>query len=467
MPDPINPTNDVQEHVQPNIPVDVEGVDLISSILNEQNQPPDHTVEKTISTIEPISPALSPLSDSTPVPTPPPLAVLVRDADKKSDTVPPPPKSPKKSKGVSVLIAGILVLLLSLPLVVSFMNQKKQTSDVRSKAAQTDPGGGPYPGNCMNDCFKAGHDGGYCTLLCNSIASPTSYIITPPKTASGDYDKCLLLYSKTDCDKLYKTTTTPSSGGLIAWQPCNNPGAVQEATCMDGQTSTRYICQGDKGWQPDLSAPACKTAYCAWPRNSPNDPCCPPASGVDSCNPSSNGGTDLYKCIPDPFISKCTWIEGCGGGYWKAEGWTESTNTQEWKDFEAKCGIKITTPPKITPASTLPPGSTGTPPPGGGTNPPPGGTGTPPPPPGGQCTRIKVYKDAIAVDPKTLKAGDAVVLAVAGANASKGRIRVNGGSWNESSTLNAQNEYTVAFTIPTSTLNFSIEAEVLVNGAWK
>ena len=36
-----------------------------------------------------------------------------------------------------------------------------------------------------------------------------------------------------------------------------------------------------------------------------------------------------------------------------------------------------------------------------------------------------MYKDAIAVDPKTLKAGDAVVLAVAGANASK----ENQGKW--------------------------------------
>ncbi|MBI5614306.1 hypothetical protein HY947_05250 [Candidatus Gottesmanbacteria bacterium] len=513
MSDPIKPNTETQ-----NQPADDPGADLIASILNEQNQPTASNAEPS-KTILPIGSAQPPVSDGTPVP----MAVLVKKTD-----VTPPPKSPKKSRGVSVLIAGILVLLLSLPLVVSFMNQKKQTTDVRSKAAgNTNPNYSISPNpqaiencmndcrkrgdspsecrvecgtvptliipspttsaSCMNDCFKTGHDGGYCTSLCSTISifpspsissgqcatlcqgdprcvracnNPTTPIITIEK----QYSDCLLLYGKAICDNLFKATPPPPTPGkIIAWQPCLPVGAVQNAECLDGQTSTRYICQGDKGWQPDLTA-TCTIPVCSWPRANKTDACCPPKTGVDSCTPGDHGGTDLYKCIPDPFISKCTWIEGCGGGYWKAEGWTDSTTSNDWKDFEKKCGITITPPPKITPPVTIPPGWTGTPPPGGTGTPPPG-TGTLPP--GGQCTRIKVYKDTVAVDPATLKAGDAVVLAVAGTNASKGRIRVNGGSWNESSTLNAQNEYTVAFTIPAGTTNFSIEAEVLVNGAWK
>jgi hypothetical protein len=288
--------------------------------------------------------------------------------------------------------------------------------------------------------------------------------------ALKDYAKCLLLYTEDTCGKLYGPKVTPKvPGKIIAWQPCSPVGAVQDTQCMDGQTSKRYICQGDKGWQPDLTQNCTPQDgfFCAWPRANKTDPCCPPKTGVDSCTPVDHGGTDLYKCIPDPFISKCTWIEGCGGGYWKAEGWTDTADAKTnpvWAEFEKKCGITVTPPPKITPPVTIPPGSTGTPPPGGSTPPPGTDTGTPP---GGQCTKIKVYKNTVVVDPATLKAGDAVVLAVAGANASRGRIRVNGGSWNESSTLNAQNEYTVSFTIPTGTANFSIEAEVLVNGSWK
>lgn len=84
-----------------------------------------------------------------------------------------------------------------------------------------------------------------------------------------------------------------------------------------------------------------------------------------------------------------------------------------------------------------------------------------------QCINIKIYKDNAVVTPATLRAGDAVVLAVKGTNATKGRIRVNGGTFTETTTKNASDEYTVNFTIPTSTTSFTVEAEVFVNGAWQ
>ncbi|OGG27520.1 hypothetical protein A3A64_01800 [Candidatus Gottesmanbacteria bacterium RIFCSPLOWO2_01_FULL_48_11] len=113
------------------------------------------------------------------------------------------------------------------------------------------------------------------------------------------------------------------------------------------------------------------------------------------------------------------------------------------------------------------------------TPPPPGGGGgggenpTPTPTPGPltlQCTRIRVYKGTQQLDTAglaALKQGDVVTLAVAGANASQGRIRVNGGDWNTTSTKNTSDEFTVDFTIPGNITSFTIEAEVYGNGVWK
>lgn len=71
------------------------------------------------------------------------------------------------------------------------------------------------------------------------------------------------------------------------------------------------------------------------------------------------------------------------------------------------------------------------------------------------------------MDPTILLPGDAVVLAVAGQNATKGRIRVNGSVWTESTTLNSSSEYTAPFTVPTDTTSFTVEAEVFKDGVWQ
>lgn len=94
---------------------------------------------------------------------------------------------------------------------------------------------------------------------------------------------------------------------------------------------------------------------------------------------------------------------------------------------------------------------------------PPIATATPTP----ACKNIKIYKDDVVVDPATLKAGDAVVLGVKGDSATKGRIRVNGGTFTETTTKNSTDHYTINFTIPTGVTSFTIEAEVFIDGSWK
>lgn len=96
--------------------------------------------------------------------------------------------------------------------------------------------------------------------------------------------------------------------------------------------------------------------------------------------------------------------------------------------------------------------------------------GTPNPTPTGvlaQCLRIKIYKNnQVVTDLTTLHSGDSVVLSVAGSNATKGRIRVNGAAFTETTTKNSAGEFTVPFTLPASITSFTVEAEIF-NGTWQ
>lgn len=87
-----------------------------------------------------------------------------------------------------------------------------------------------------------------------------------------------------------------------------------------------------------------------------------------------------------------------------------------------------------------------------------------------QCTNIKVFKDDVQLDADGLKKlvpGDEVVITVAGGNATKAHIRVNGGAWSESSTTNAGGEYTFNYTIPSNITSFTIESEIFgTDGIW-
>ncbi len=84
------------------------------------------------------------------------------------------------------------------------------------------------------------------------------------------------------------------------------------------------------------------------------------------------------------------------------------------------------------------------------------------------CQNIKVYKGNTQVtDLSTLHAGDTVSLRVKGNLApTNAHFRINGGSWTETSTKNASDEWTLDYTIPEGVADFVIEGEVFTNGAW-
>ncbi|MFC1626738.1 hypothetical protein ACFL1P_00875 [Patescibacteria group bacterium] len=85
----------------------------------------------------------------------------------------------------------------------------------------------------------------------------------------------------------------------------------------------------------------------------------------------------------------------------------------------------------------------------------------------GQCDNILVYRDGQVIDPNTLHPGDVVTIAIVGVNATKARIRVNGGDYLETEVTNENDEYILEYTIPDDgTVQFIVEADVFVAGAW-
>jgi hypothetical protein len=85
----------------------------------------------------------------------------------------------------------------------------------------------------------------------------------------------------------------------------------------------------------------------------------------------------------------------------------------------------------------------------------------------GQCTNIKIYKNGTEVNPSTLQPGDNITIAVAGTNATKARITINGATPVETSTKNTNNEYTLPYTLPQNVTSFLLTAEVYIGGVWK
>ncbi len=88
-----------------------------------------------------------------------------------------------------------------------------------------------------------------------------------------------------------------------------------------------------------------------------------------------------------------------------------------------------------------------------------------------QCVDIKIYKDGKALTNKQIKAlqpGDKVTLALKGAGkTTKARFKVNSTDWEETTTKNADKEYTLDWTVPANTKKFVIEGERFNGKKWE
>jgi hypothetical protein len=251
-----------------------------------------------------------------------------------------PPAPPKKKNVTGMMLAGIIILLITLPIGIYFISQQNiRVTEQRSCAA----GDGP----CLDP-------------------------------------------------ELYPLTKFPGS--------CDNVGCCHrysDATCW---------------WKTDATHPS---GYCL---------CTASDSSCTSWKPWSDCHKDSCVCVKTRY---------CGDG-------TNHTY-QILKCDEAPCVPCDKTPTQKTSGSPTP---------------------TPTPLPG-QCSRIRVYKNDVSVDPTTLSVGDVVKIAVKGTSANKGRIRVNGSAWTESNVKNDDDEYYISYTVPSGISSFTVEAEIYTNSQWK
>ncbi len=454
----------------------------------------------------PITPSPAPVSPPEPQNPPSPLAFEpsnIGDTTKTFGSPPPPPqdseenKTPppqKKGIGKGVIIAGLFLLLATLPVAVYYVSQQQQQlTENRSRASgvpngqssgccsgnaecigwfgagstcdnlngacgsgkQCRGGANTTGGNChqctQTDCNVAGCGGQTCNAGCISpcgdgICGQNENSTTCPKDCpvpTGGGSTIINCSNMTDLNK-----GTASSTCLISQAAACNPsnGFVYYCDNVVGNEGCK------SGPQSIGSFPGGTTVNINNYLNGKN--CGSVQIDLEPAGKGSNNAIGACGAILKRFSSACTAPpppppSGCKSDFCTsradcaAKGGTVGTPKSfascSPADFVACC-VNVTTP---APTPT-------------------------PPPLAGQCTRIKVYKNSVAVDPTTLKVGDSVTLAVAGTNATKGRIRVNGAVFVESTTLNINGEYTVPFTVPAGVPSFTIEAEVFgANGQWQ
>jgi hypothetical protein len=344
-----------------------------------------------------------------------------------------------KKSHTGVIVATLLLFLVTLPLSVIFISNRNQLSDVRSRASEV------YP-TTQEQCQAAGG-------ACNTESGCQS-------RGGTEYGTCNTNGARIVCCKLSGPAACPALGGT-----CSPQGDE-----CDAGDKGRYCCvksiSGSITWQPKTWATCPQgTATCPWTETNGN--CCP--SSVDACDYTAGG----VKCIADPFNSHCEkWGDGTcpgGGGRWAGvHYYTDCTTEGCGKDSSLTCVKNADGKGHNLCRNNSCPSDTdcicnGTPPPT--TN-----TATPTPIPGGQCDAINIYKDGIIVtDLNSLKAGDVIAVWVKGTNATKARVRLNGGAYTEATISDNTNTWYIVpdVTIPSGVSSIVIESEVFVNSQWQ
>lgn len=288
------------------------------------------------------------------------------------------------------------------------------------------------------------------TLLLLLITLPLSIMFIANRNQLSDV--------RSRASGLYPACTT--LGG-----PCSPPGAQ----CDAGGGKGMYCCvinlSGSITWAPDTWGGCPKDGKipnnCPWSLT--NGQCCP--SSVDACDYAAGG----VKCIGDPFNSHCEkWGDGScpgGGGRWAGvHYYTDCATEGCGSDKNLTCVTKADGKQNLCRNRNCPSDTDcvcgGTPPP----------STTVSPTPGGQCNDIKIYKGETAVtDLSSLAAGDVIAVWVKGTNATKARVRMNGGAYTEATIQDNTNTWYIVpdITIPSGVSSIVIESEVFVNGVWK
>jgi hypothetical protein len=391
------------------------------------------------------------------------------------------PKNPPKKKNFTPLVVGLLLLLGAVAAGVYFIAKPASIADLRGQAAVAEPckicnaskhcvNSGLTPPECSHSADECSSDAG-----CGGIDTPKPTLKPPPTRTPTPIGAYHLNYNTSPCTCIAGAAPTGDVFGTFDGptacaaqiSACN---AYKSSSCQTGG----HTCVPDN-WSCAQNVAdtcpsglkcgiGCSAAECILDPNTGGSDCPAPKLCVNSkcVNVEGNG-----KPIPCTFNeNSCAQLYGQDAVVHEGGG-NSCVNDQRCIYTNVECKIpQPTTAPNSTTTYTwcflyetkdckpenCSPNPTNT-----------------PVPPEGQCANIKIYKDGVQIDPTTLQPGDAVVLAVKGTeNPTDAHFRVNGGTtWFKYTNVNNNGEFTYDFVIPQNVTDFTVEAEVLVNGIWK
>lgn len=441
--------------------------------------------------------------------------------DPVQNTPTPTPPQKKKSK-IGFVVAGVLLLLLTLPVIGFFVNQQQQIADNRGRASSCAPGEWSCNGNCANsgvqNLFKgtwcdgqgrwlheAGCGGNPSRLKSEGCDSQGGGGSQPP---AGNASMC-------------GTGSATACRDVSVNGRCNDfPGTCRENNGGNLGSDGKAVCGCFADTAPTAEAPS-------GAQNSNNNNTC------SSSSPTSQG------CFGVLVDNRCTGFNGtCRRTSINSNGNSEcacvpntttvapTSPTSGGGNNNPQTGCTITSPPNLVDGpitlssncpdiqlvryeSDAPRGSTSQSCIGTSTNPtystaikgenyPTGVCGkcvqidlthngqnwgsakytgdcatTPTTPPvTAQCQNIKLYRNNTLLTTNqynTIKPGQQIVLAVVGVNAEKARFSVNNAAPIETAQRNNASEWILPYTVPTVTTatTFTIQAEIYGNGQWR
>ncbi len=490
--------------------------------------PPPEPAPEPIMPPPPEAPSISTDSLIVPPPEPevPPSEASAPTIEPPAVAPPPPPPMPqesKKKKGMNpaLIIAGFLMLFITIPLV--FFGVKQQ-QEIRSRAAGGVCCPKPDTGNYgINTCTGASQNA--CNInssTCNWNASATSCGGgggggggTTPKTCkalSTAEKRALCDGDNPVCDTSTGEWECPGGGGGASNCLYNNAYTVMARDC-----GGKMVCK-TTGWEcvttPGSTDLWCSNSKCPWgcsslttdggvcksfPVNTCQDVGCPKGQTCINRNPPGDymcvdGGGGPCESQPKPAC-KCPLICVAYGnkvgafatGTWKCPtscttaitpacvadnvcmrdnpsipccNGSHSVATSECSSGK-KCGGSSSVP-------------TPTPTPGGGGGNTPKPTDKPPKPtdkPPGQCIPIKVYNAAGKVLTKAqlakLKAGTTITFAIKPPVAvTKVRYKVNDAAYKQTTQKNSSGEFIYKYKIPANEDSFTVTAQGFWNNRW-
>lgn len=441
-----------------------------SPVTDQFPAPPPLVVETIDSTAPANVPVDPPLADG---PNQPPVNVQE----------PPAEKKPKIPKGV-IISAIVLILLAVLPVTVFFVSQQqKQVAELRSRAALEVTCESDSNNYCElrqvclgnGDIIVSGTGCGPGLICCRGAQAPTLTPTPIPVPTGNDCESngFSCVPENWQCGGAQRVSWPCGQSGYKCMDDpdnvCHAPGTTPSPTKPAITTSPRSTAtvtpsQCSSFWgktckpgDPDsCGGAACRTQNwaCTIDPVSGNNVC--NQHGPDLCPGSSCTAISAYKC-PNGFGSEChqnlspnhgmswadaiVYADGCGQvDQVCAGGPNQYLGCGDFEVIKTNC---------LTPTS---------------------------PPIGGQCNTIHVY-NAAGVDitqalingTANVQRGETLTLAVAGSNATKGRFRVNGGTFQETTQKNNKNEFILPFVIPIQAITntFTIEAEVYTGNQWR